>query len=80
METNDYDEIPLCTILFFVRGTELLEEECRWRRTIDQKMVAMHGSLRAPNPLILTQILVASFAAYLQDKVSLVVDGDSQAN
>jgi hypothetical protein len=24
MEPSDYDEIPLCEILYFVRGTELL--------------------------------------------------------
>jgi hypothetical protein len=40
MERSDYDEIPLCKILYFVGGTGLLAECRRWGRVKDQKMVA----------------------------------------
>jgi hypothetical protein len=53
MEPCDYDKIALCKILYFVRGAGLLAEYSRWGRTIDQKMVAVHGSPCAPTPLIL---------------------------
>jgi hypothetical protein len=44
MEPRDYDEIPLCNIQYFIRGTGLLAELSRWGRAIDQKTVAVHGS------------------------------------
>jgi hypothetical protein len=49
MEPSDYDEILLCKILYFVRGTGLLVELNRWGRTIGQKMVAVHEAPCAPN-------------------------------
>jgi hypothetical protein len=53
MEPSDYDKTTLCKILYFFRSTGLLAEYSRWGRTIDQKMVAVHGSLRATTPVIL---------------------------
>jgi hypothetical protein len=50
MEPSDYYEIPLCKILYFVRGMGLLAEESRWRGTIDQKMVVVRESpVRPPH-------------------------------
>jgi hypothetical protein len=31
METSDYDKIPLCEILYFIRGMVLLAKWERWR-------------------------------------------------
>jgi hypothetical protein len=44
MEPNDYEEIPLCKILYFVKGMGLLA----WRHTIGQKMVTVQGLPCAP--------------------------------
>jgi hypothetical protein len=52
MEPNDYDEIPLRKILYFVTGVGLLAEKISWGRTIDQKMVAMQGSPYEHTPLL----------------------------
>jgi hypothetical protein len=62
MEPSNYDEIPLCKILYFVRGMGLLAEQSRWGCTTDQKMVAMHGLPCALTPLIL---IVITWLVYL---------------
>jgi hypothetical protein len=46
MEASDYDAIPLCNTMYFVKGMGLLKEYRR-RRTTDQKMTAV------PTPLVL---------------------------
>jgi hypothetical protein len=53
MESSNCNDIPLCKVLYFVRCTGLLAEWSRWWRTVDKKMVAVHGSPCAPTPLIL---------------------------
>jgi hypothetical protein len=60
MEPQGYDAIPSCNILYFVGGTALLAEYSRWRYTIDQKMVAVHGSPCAITPR--TLVLIAGHA------------------
>jgi hypothetical protein len=57
MEISDYNEIPLCKILYFVRGMGLLAELSRWGHTIDQKMVAVNGSPCALTPFVLIPIV-----------------------
>jgi hypothetical protein len=41
MEPSDCDEIPLCKMLYFVVGTEILAEYSRWGCTIDHEMVVV---------------------------------------
>jgi hypothetical protein len=53
MEPSDYDEIPLCKMLYSVTGTGLLAEYSRWGLTTDQIMVTVHGSPCVPSPLLL---------------------------
>jgi hypothetical protein len=60
MEPSDYDEMPLCKILCFVRCMGLLAEYRGWGLTLDQKVVAVHGSPCLPTPCIL--ILILSFS------------------
>jgi hypothetical protein len=48
MEPSDYDEISLCKIPYFVRGTGLLAELSRWRCTIDRKLSWCKGRLVRP--------------------------------
>jgi hypothetical protein len=52
MEPSDYDKIPLCKILYSVRGTGLLAEQSRWRCTTDHNIVAVQRSPCAPTPAI----------------------------
>jgi hypothetical protein len=65
MEPNNYDEIPLCELLYFVSGMGQLAESSRWECTIFQKMVAVHGSPSAPTPLILILIRIIIFILIL---------------
>jgi len=58
MEPSDYDEVPSCKLLYYVRGTGLLAEYSRWRRTIDHIMIVVHGSPCAPTSLILLLIIL----------------------
>jgi hypothetical protein len=51
MEPSDDDKIPLCEILYFVGSRGLLVELSRCGCPIDQKMVAVQGSLYAPTQL-----------------------------
>jgi hypothetical protein len=57
-QSND-DEIHLCKILLFVRGTGLLAECRRWGRKIYQKAYAVQGSPCAPTPLILICFIIS---------------------
>jgi hypothetical protein len=41
MEPSDFEEILLCKILYFVRGTGLLAELSSWRCALNQNMVTV---------------------------------------
>jgi hypothetical protein len=68
MEPSDYDKIPLCKILYFVRGTG---------GTQQMVMVAVHGSPCAQTQLILLFILIP-IQAYIHT-TSFVVENPTHS-
>jgi hypothetical protein len=61
MELSNCDEIPSCKILYFVEDTALLADLKSQGCTIDQKVVAVQGSLCGPTPLMLIHSFVVEF-------------------
>jgi hypothetical protein len=70
MEPSDYDEIPLCKIVYCTWPEVRDYWWNRWGRTIGQKMVAMHGSPCAPTPLTLILITNLKFPSSLVKPIS----------
>jgi hypothetical protein len=72
MEPRDYDEILLCKVLYFVRGTALLAEWSRWGHTTEQKMITVHGLPYVPTPLIPILWIVSFHSFYIIKLVFLL--------
>jgi hypothetical protein len=50
MEPSDYDMILLYKILYFIEGRGLLADWKRWGCAIDQKLVAVQGTVICAHP------------------------------